>query len=137
MRESLDQAGPAVAAAQLNGRERHLIAVVADLVRELHPQRARFIEVAPLSPLERDLGIDSLGRTELILRIERAFRIRLPAQAIGESETVADLVRTLEQARPSRGAGIAEMPPIPRYALGSVAVERAIHPHACPRRALI
>src|SRR5512138_1555913 len=92
-------------------REQDLIMVVAALVRELHPQRFRFIDVRPSSRIERDLGIDSLGRTELILRIERAFRVRLPAQTIGESETVQDLVQALEQARPAR-AGIAEMRPV-------------------------
>ena len=40
----------------LHGRD--LVAVVAQLVRELHPQRSRFIEVSPSSRIERDLGID-------------------------------------------------------------------------------
>ena len=84
-------------------REQDLIMVVAALVRELHPQRFKFIDVRPSSRIERDLGIDSLGRTELILRIERAFRVRLPAQTIGEAETVHDLVQALEQARPTQG----------------------------------
>ena len=83
--------------------EQDLIMVVTALVRELHPQRSRFIDVRPSSRIERDLGIDSLGRTELILRIERAFRVRLPAQTIGEAETVHDLVQALEQARPTQG----------------------------------
>jgi len=83
-------------------RERDLITVVAALVRELHPQRFRYIDVHPSSRIERDLGIDSLGRTELILRIERAFRVRLPVQTIGEAETVHDLLEALEQARPTR-----------------------------------
>lgn len=78
-----------------------LIAIVRDLVRELHPQRSRFIDVNPSSRIERDLGIDSLARTELILRIERAFHVHLPAQMIGEAETVEDLVRALEQAGPT------------------------------------
>ncbi|WP_298108922.1 AMP-binding protein [Bradyrhizobium sp.] len=81
-------------------RRDNLFAVVRDLVRELHPQRSRFIDVNPSSRIERDLGIDSLARTELILRIERAFQVRLPAQTIGEAETVEDLARALEQARP-------------------------------------
>jgi 1-acyl-sn-glycerol-3-phosphate acyltransferase len=80
---------------------RDLMALLRDLVLELHPQRGKFIDIAPSSRIERDLGIDSLGRTELILRIERAFHIRLPAQTIGEAETVADLVRALEQAVPA------------------------------------
>ena len=77
---------------------RDLIAVVRDLVRELHPQRARFIDIALSSRIERDLGIDSLGRTEMVLRIERAFHVRLPPATIGEAETVEDLVHALEQA---------------------------------------
>ncbi len=83
-------------------RERDLIGVIAQLVRELHPQRVQFIDIVPSSRIERDLGIDSLGRTELILRIERAFRVRLPAQTIGEAETVDDLVQALEEAGPRR-----------------------------------
>ncbi len=91
-------------------RERDLIAVVADLVRELHPQRFRFIEIAPVSRIERDLGIDSLGRAELILRIERAFRMRLPARTIGEAETVQDLIAALQQAGPLHGRVVGEAP---------------------------
>jgi non-ribosomal peptide synthetase component F len=83
-------------------REQGLITVVTALVCELHPQRSRFIDVRPSSRIKRDLGIDSLGRTALILRIERAFRVRLPARTIGEAETVRDLVQALEQAGPAR-----------------------------------
>jgi len=87
-------------------------------VHELHPHRIRFVEVLPCSRIERDLGIDSLGRTELILRIERAFHVRLPAQTIGESESVQDLIKALEQARPARVAGMVEIVPV--HALPSV-----------------
>jgi 1-acyl-sn-glycerol-3-phosphate acyltransferase len=112
MSERLDQAASPAAEAEQEARNRDLIAVVAELVRELHPQRARFIDIVPSSRIERDLGIDSLGRTELILRIERAFRVRLPAQTIGEAETVNDLVRALEQAGPARGRVALGMPPV-------------------------
>ena len=113
MQESLDQAGRPLFGAEHEMRKRQLIAVVTDLVRELHPQRTRFIDVTPASRIERDLGIDSLGRTELILRIERAFRVRLPVQTIGQSETVLDLVQALEQARPMQVGAIAEVPLVP------------------------
>jgi 1-acyl-sn-glycerol-3-phosphate acyltransferase len=103
MSESLDQAKAVAEAAVPEQRARALAAVVTELVRELHPQRSRFLEIEPTSRIERDLGIDSLARTELILRLERAFRVRLPAQTIGEAETVADLLRALEQAAPARG----------------------------------
>ena len=87
-------------------------------MHELHPHRIRFVEVLPCSRIERDLGIDSLGRTELTLRIERAFHVRLPAQTIGESESVQDLIKALEQARPARVAGMVEIVPV--HALPSV-----------------
>lgn len=79
--------------------ERDLIAVVEKFARELHPQRAREShDITSSSRIERDLGIDSLARTELILRIERAFRLRLPVEVLGEAETVADLLEALERA---------------------------------------
>jgi acyl carrier protein len=80
-------------------REQELAAVIRKLLYELHPQRAKAIEVAASSRLERDLGIDSLGRTELVLRVERSFNVRLPASAAGAAETVGDLLRALAQAR--------------------------------------
>ncbi|OHV78720.1 AMP-binding protein [Ensifer sp. LCM 4579] len=90
--------------AAVDGQDSHardLIAIVTEFVRELHSQRADAIEIAPSSRIERDLGIDSLGRTELTLRIERAFQVRLPANAMSEAETVSDLGRALGRARPA------------------------------------
>jgi acyl-CoA synthetase (AMP-forming)/AMP-acid ligase II/acyl carrier protein len=103
---------------------RNLIALVHDLVQELHPQRSRFIEIEPSSRIERDLGIDSLARTELVLRIERAFRVHLPVQAIGEAETVEDLVHSLKQAGPALDhAAFAAQPfsPLPAVPAASAA----------------
>jgi 1-acyl-sn-glycerol-3-phosphate acyltransferase len=99
-------------------RQDELIAVICGLVRELHPQRAKVIDVSLSSRLERDLGIDSLGRTELVLRTERTFRVRLPSAIIGEAETVGDLLRALEQAHPRRPeriemAALPALPPVP------------------------
>ena len=125
MDERLNRAQTPATAAEQELRERDLIALVRELVRELHPQRIRFIDVLPFSRIERDLGIDSLSRTELILRIERTFRVRLPAQSISEAETVDDLVRALEQAGPARERVSLEMPPV--SALPSVpAASRAL-----------
>src|SRR6516162_2184322 len=104
---------------------RNLIALVRDLVRELHPQRSRFIEVEPSSRIERDLGIDSLARTELILRIDRAFHVHLPARAIGEAETIEDLLHSLERAGPALDhAALAALPP---FALPAVTAAGAAH----------
>jgi acyl carrier protein len=90
-------------------RERDLLAVVAKLARELHPQHSRVGEVSLSSRIEKDLGIDSLGRTELVLRLERAFGARLSISLVAEADIVGDLLRALEQADQS-GATIAAMP---------------------------
>ncbi len=79
-------------------REGELIAVIRELVHELHPQQTKFLDFSPSSRLERDLGIDSLGRTELILRIERSFHVRLPVSAAAAAETVRDLLCALDEA---------------------------------------
>jgi 1-acyl-sn-glycerol-3-phosphate acyltransferase len=92
--------------------EHSLLALVSDLVRELHGQGGRALDVAPSSRLDRDLGIDSLGRTELVLRIERVFRVRLPVSVMGEADTVADILAALEQAAPDTRVDIAAEAPI-------------------------
>jgi 1-acyl-sn-glycerol-3-phosphate acyltransferase len=81
-----------------SARERVLMAIVGELARELHPQHIGRDNVSLSSRIERDLGIDSLGRTELILRVERAFGARLPISLIAEADTVGDLMLALEQA---------------------------------------
>jgi 1-acyl-sn-glycerol-3-phosphate acyltransferase len=99
-------------------RERDLLAVVGDLARELHPQHSRVDDLSLASRLEKNLGIDSLGRTELILRLERAFGARLPISLVAEADTVGDLLRALEQAGQSGATNIV-MPAAP--SLGAVA----------------
>ncbi len=116
------------AGADQGSPERELLAIVRELVRELHPQRSRFIEVVPSSRIERDLGIDSLSRTELILRIERAFRVRLPTRAIAEAETVQNLVAALARAgpaqtRPSLVTEAPELPSVPPAAAADTLIE--------------
>ena len=81
---------------------RGLIAVITDLVQELHGSKASALDVTLSSRLDRDLGIDSLGRTELILRIERAFRTRLPVSVMGEADTVGDLLIALQRVASDR-----------------------------------
>ena len=101
-----------VGQAEIGGTSRALIAVITDLVRELHGQGGRALDVSLSSRLDRDLGIDSLGRTELVLRIERVFRLRLPVGVMGEADTVADILSALEQAAPDTRVGVAVEAPI-------------------------
>jgi 1-acyl-sn-glycerol-3-phosphate acyltransferase len=81
-------------------QEFRLIGVVRDLVSELAPQRLKRGDVTLASRLDRDLGIDSLARTELVLRIERRFHVRLSVTAVAEMDSVADLLKAVEQAEP-------------------------------------
>jgi 1-acyl-sn-glycerol-3-phosphate acyltransferase len=105
MDQSANPSEFAPASPDTDARWRALIAVIRDFLHELHPQRAATLEITLSSRLERDLGIDSLARTELVLRVERSFGLRLRGAAISEVETVGDLLRVLEQAHP--GADVA------------------------------
>jgi len=82
--------------------ETDLIALVRGLVIELRGERGGHVDVSSASRLERDLGVDSLGRTELMLRIEREFSVQLPVSVMGEVETVDDLLKVLNQNKPAR-----------------------------------
>jgi acyl carrier protein len=80
-----------------------LFEIVGQLARELHPRSRRSITLD--SRLERDLGLDSLGRVELLARIEKEFGIALPERVFSEVETPRDLARALTSARhPGAGA---------------------------------
>ncbi len=51
------------------------------------------------SSLERELGLDSLARVELVLRLEREFEASFPEQALASAETPRDLLRFLLASR--------------------------------------
>ncbi|ACB95518.1 AMP-binding protein [Beijerinckia indica] len=100
-----------------------LVVLVRSFVQELHPQRARRLALTLASRLEDDLGIDSLARTELILRVERAFHVRLPVARVGAAETMADLLRALNEALAGEGGKPADLHPIPALPLVLAATE--------------
>lgn len=111
MANALDPTGSEPSPSRGSPREAHVVEIVSALVSELHPGRGRTLDVRPDSRIERDLGIDSLGRIELILRLERAFHVRLTAKIAGEAETVADLAAALEQTGSARLQLVQEAPP--------------------------
>ena len=75
----------------------HLLRLIEILYREVHPGRAP-PPVSLESRLSEDLGFDSLGRTELLLRVEREFSVSLPAETLAGVETAADLWRACRSA---------------------------------------
>ncbi len=49
----------------------------------------------PTSQLDRDLGLGSLERVELLARLETSFELRLPDRVASEANTPEDLTRAL------------------------------------------
>ncbi len=73
-----------------------LLALVDALLEELQPGTARTATLD--SALDRDLGLDSLSRVELLARIERHYGVRLPTTVLERAETPRDLLATLADA---------------------------------------
>ena len=74
-----------------------LLALVEGTLRDLHAGGPDLPPVTLASVLDEDLGFDSLARMELLLRTERAFGIALPEDTLQRAETVADLLRSVQQ----------------------------------------
>jgi acyl carrier protein len=83
---------------------RALLEEVARLAVELRPQLARR-EIHLDSSLERDLGLDSLGRVELVVRLEDRFGGRLVEEEVMVAETPADLLALLHAHRGTAAEG--------------------------------
>ena len=71
-----------------------LLDVVRGLVAELGHQSA-LGAVSLSAHIDRDLGLGSLERVELLLRLEKAFSMRLDERVLSEAETVQDLISAL------------------------------------------
>ena len=75
-----------------------LLEVIQTVALELHPHRQSIVSARLDSSLERELGFDSLGRVELLQRVEGAFGVQLPDQLLATAETPRDLLRALTTA---------------------------------------
>ena len=79
--------------------ERRVLGIVAGLLAELGgPPAARAPGLDEV--LDRDLGIGSLERVELLLRIEKAFGVRLADAVMEEASTPRDLARAVREGAP-------------------------------------
>ena len=67
-----------------------LLRIIHDLAKELASGKTRS-RVTPSSDLTRDLGIDSLSRIELLMRIEKAFDVSLAEKAATTARTPHEL----------------------------------------------
>ena len=103
-RSSISSRDAANSVATQRDVERQILAITAGLVTELGGTTA-----TPnlQHSLERDLGISSLERVELLLRLEQAFHVRLPDAVMAEAVTLRDLVSAGAAGRTPRGRGVA------------------------------
>lgn len=88
-----------------------LLGLITGLCRELRPGQA--LPVLDLdSQLERDAELDSLGRAELLVRIEAEFGRRLPQHLIGDAQTPRDFLRALRGAAEATATVVTRASPV-------------------------
>ncbi len=97
-------------AAKQRDHEAAVIEQVEATLRDLHADAPGLPPVLPGSRLDRDLGLDSLARTELLARIEQTLGVMLPEDTLQRAETVSDLFDALRCARPARAPAPAPGP---------------------------
>ncbi|MBI4608699.1 MAG: AMP-binding protein [Candidatus Rokubacteria bacterium] len=98
--------------------ERRVIEIVEELLTELRGGSGRQA-VSPDASVDRDLGLGSLERVELLLRLEQAFGVRLPDAVMAEADTLLDLVNAVHTAGPSAPEIV--LRPSPRPSVGAPA----------------
>ena len=82
-----------------------LLAAMREVVTELHPHFGARAEITLDSSLDRDLGLDSLSRMELLSRLERRFGAGIPETVMASAETARELLPALLAGeRRTRGA---------------------------------
>jgi 1-acyl-sn-glycerol-3-phosphate acyltransferase len=75
-----------------------LLDLVQTLAVELHPRQVKAGSIGLDDSLHRDIGIDSLGRVELITRIETSFAVSLPDEVFASAETPRELLAAIARA---------------------------------------
>ena len=100
-----------------------IVAIVRELAIELHPHKGRLLTLDLDSDLDRDIGLDSLGRAELLLRLDREFKVRLPDSLIGDARCPRDLLKGVLAASPT-------LPPSAIEAIERVELPAVVEPIA-------
>jgi 1-acyl-sn-glycerol-3-phosphate acyltransferase len=90
-----------------HARAAEVLGVISTLAEELHPHQKGRPSPGPTGDLDRDFGLDSLGRVEAIHRLEALFNTTLPEQLFAEAGTPLDLARAIEATGPTAGPPLA------------------------------
>jgi 1-acyl-sn-glycerol-3-phosphate acyltransferase len=100
--------------------------IARQLMVELHPLAENGGEISLDSLLDRDLGLDSLSRMELAMRVERVFGVSLSDRALAGAETLRDFLSALRAAEKSKpGVPLATPREAPAGPAGTALVEAA------------
>jgi 1-acyl-sn-glycerol-3-phosphate acyltransferase len=116
-----------------------VLGIVNELARELRSGQPTPGQAQLDSSLERDLGFDSLERAELLLRVEKAFDVRLHPRTLATAETPRDLVRAVQAGSTPQALAVTPTPvadaavAIPEHAATVIDVLRW-HADAHPER---
>ncbi len=102
--------------------ERRVLQALGELLNDLGGGRA-LAAVELEASFERDLGLGSLERVELLTRLESAFAVELPESALAEAETPADLVESVLSVEAPIANERVESSPPPALASASLSVE--------------
>lgn len=98
--------------------EQRVFEIVRELVAELRGGSGRQAVTLDAS-LDHELGLGSLERVELLLRLEQAFGVRLPDAVMAEAATPRDLASAIRAAGPSLPEVV--LRPSPRPSVGAPA----------------
>ncbi len=74
-----------------------------EMILELQPHRGGRLHLTSRTLLERDLGLDSLGRVELFLRLGRELDVDIPDSALTTVESLGDLAAAVGALAGGRG----------------------------------
>ncbi|MCK9389419.1 MAG: AMP-binding protein [Sulfuritalea sp.] len=101
-----------------SARAEQLLGIVHGLSREMRPGAPGLAQLGLEHALERDYGLDSLARVELLARIERKLGVRLAEAAFTEAETPRDLLRLMagdapDGMPPASAPSLHAVPPAP------------------------
>lgn len=92
--QAASRTSPSAAAPSAAAPEAIVMQVLGELSAELHPGLRRRLLTLD-STLASDFGLDSLGRVEMIARLERRFQVRLDEDQAIVAETPRDLLKAL------------------------------------------
>src|SRR6476619_7507149 len=81
--------------------ESQLLLLTRQFLLEQETERA-VRAIALDASLEKQLGIDSLGKVELLHRIEKMFDVQLPDSVLAEADTIKAIAEAVMIAKPAK-----------------------------------